>query len=100
MPTSLLKEHLDVLLPFITRMCNATIQEGYFPPSQTAAIVTPMLKKPGRDASEVFKLLPNLKPFIPFVDHRKSCRKSVFRLPSFALVVTKASIRIPLNALD
>ena len=57
-PTFLLKESIEVLLPFITAMCNASLDEGHLPISQRHAIVTPLLKKPSLDAGE----LKNYRP--------------------------------------
>ena len=39
-PTFLIKEFLDPLLPFLTRLCNVSLQEGRLPSTQTTAIVT------------------------------------------------------------
>ncbi|PFX28126.1 hypothetical protein AWC38_SpisGene7167 [Stylophora pistillata] len=44
-PTTLLVEHLDVLLPTITRMINLSLSTGHFPDSWKLAIVRPLLKK-------------------------------------------------------
>jgi len=57
-PTFMLKESIDALLPFLTAMCNASIAEGHLPSSQKHAIVTPLLKKPSLDQSE----LKNYRP--------------------------------------
>ena len=61
-PTSILKVHLDTLLPYLTRMCNMSIREGSIPSSQTTAIVTPRLKKAGLDATDMqnFRPISNL----------------------------------------
>ena len=57
-PTFLIKEFLEILLPFLTRMCNASLQEGRLPSSQTTAIVTPALKKPSLDPSDMKNYRP------------------------------------------
>lgn len=57
-PTDILKEFLDVLLPFLTRLCNSSIAEGCLPTSLKQAIVTLALKKHGLDTSE----LKNYRP--------------------------------------
>ena len=57
-PTSLVKENLEVLLPFLNRLCNASINEGCLPPSQKEAIVTPVLKKHGLDSSDMKNFRP------------------------------------------
>jgi len=57
-PTDLLKESVDVLLPYLTAMVNASLREGCLPASQKIAIITPLLKKPSLDTSE----LKNYRP--------------------------------------
>jgi len=47
LPTDVSLELVDVLLPFITAMCNASLREGVLPASQKAAIITPVVKKSG-----------------------------------------------------
>ena len=51
LPTNIVKEFLPQLLPFIVRMCNQSLLSGQFPASHRHAIVTPILKKVGLDAS-------------------------------------------------
>ena len=58
LPTSVLRDLVDVLLPFIHVMCNASLKEGHLPSSQKAAIVTPILKKVNADPDE----LKNYRP--------------------------------------
>ena len=43
--TFLVREFIDLLLPFITGMVNASLSRGRLPTSQKHAIVTPFLKK-------------------------------------------------------
>jgi len=57
-PTFLLKEMIDVLLPYVTAMINASLHEGRLPSSQKRAVVTPLLKKPRLDTDE----LKNYRP--------------------------------------
>ncbi len=49
---------MDVLLPFVTRMVNASLQQGRLPDSQKHAIVTPLLKKPGLDTADMNNYRP------------------------------------------
>ena len=46
-PTTLLVEHLNELLPSITRMINLSLSTGHFPDSWKLAVVRPLLKKAG-----------------------------------------------------
>ena len=52
-PTDILKQFLPQLLPFITRMCNASLRAGILPTSQRSANITPRLKKTGSDQADV-----------------------------------------------
>jgi len=57
-PTFLLREFVDLLLPDVTRMVNASLEEGRLPISQRHAIVTPLLKKPGLDTADMSNYRP------------------------------------------
>ena len=57
-PTFLVREYVDVLLPYITKMVNASLSQGRLPVSQKHAIVTPLLKKTGLDSSNMNNFRP------------------------------------------
>ena len=57
MPTSLLTNCLEEILPVITSMINSSLSLGYVPIEWKAALVDPRLKKSGQNAS-----LSNLRP--------------------------------------
>ena len=46
-PTSLLKEHISIQLPLITKMINLSLQTAKFPTEWKLAFIKPLLKKPG-----------------------------------------------------
>lgn len=48
-PTWLLKECLDELLPLITDIVNLSLQTGIMPQKLKHAVIKPLLKKPGQD---------------------------------------------------
>ena len=76
-PTSILKEFLDKLLPFITEMCNRSLLEGRrVPLSQRHAIITPIIKKPGLDHEDVksYRPISNLTYMSKLVE-RMVCRQ-------------------------
>ena len=58
LPTFLLQEYVDVLLPLLTVLCNRSLQEGILPPSQKKSILVPVLKRDGLDASEPANFRP------------------------------------------
>jgi hypothetical protein len=51
-PKFLLKEMVDVLLPYVTAMVNASLHEGRLPSLQKHAVILPLLKKPGLNADD------------------------------------------------
>jgi len=57
-PTFLLREQIDSMLPFITRMINASLRQGRLPETQKHAIVTPLLKNPGLDVNDMANYRP------------------------------------------
>ena len=57
-PTSILKECVEVIIPYLTAMCNVSLLERHLAVSQKHAIVTPLLKKTRLDPTE----LKNYRP--------------------------------------
>lgn len=49
---SILKQVSDLLVPFLTHLINRSIELGQFPASFKTAFLTPIIKKPGLDASD------------------------------------------------
>src|SRR6218665_739881 len=58
LPTSLLQEFVDVLLPFLTVLCNRSIQDGILPASQKRSILVPALKCEGLDSKDPVNYRP------------------------------------------
>ena len=52
-PTFLLRECIDVILPYLTAIVNMSLCCGYLPASQKMAVVTPMLKKASLELHEL-----------------------------------------------
>ena len=57
-PTWLLKENLDHVLPLLTSIVNQSLSTGTFPKGAHSAIIKPLLKKPSLDQNE----LKNYRP--------------------------------------
>ena len=57
-PTTILKECIDDLLPFLTVKCNTSLLEGHLPVSQRHAIITPLIKKSNLDTTDVKNYRP------------------------------------------
>ena len=79
-PTSILKEFLPELLPFITMMCNRSLQEDIQPPSQKHAVITPIIKKAGSDPLDVrsYRPVSNLSYMSKLVERMVSRRLTCF----------------------
>ncbi len=63
-PTPLLKECVDILLPLLTKMINTSLETGIFPDEWKLALVVPLIKKLGLEL-----LLNHFRPVsnLPFV---------------------------------
>ena len=48
-PTFLVRDYVDLLLPYLMSMVNASLTQGRLPISQRHAIVTPLLTKEGTE---------------------------------------------------
>src|SRR6218665_2204237 len=48
----LLQEHLDILLPLLTTICNQSILKGVLPPAQKRSILIPVIKREGLDPTD------------------------------------------------
>ena len=58
LPTWLLKDSIAVLAPYITSLFNTSLTNGYFPTQWKNAIVKPLIKKAGLDATLTSNYLP------------------------------------------
>jgi len=69
---------VDVLLPFVSAMINASLREGQLPSSHRHAIVTPLLKSYRLDADEPknYRPVSNLS-FISKLTEREPCDASL-----------------------
>lgn len=84
-PTSLLKQCLDVLLEPITNIVNSSLHEGEFPQNWKCAVVSPLLKKAGMDmVYKNYRPVSNLSfvskivekaGLLQYVDHLESIDK-------------------------
>ena len=49
LPTTIVKDCVNVLLPVVTAMINLSLKDGFFPDKWQEALVKPILKKPNAD---------------------------------------------------
>jgi len=78
LPTDILRQFLPELLPYIPKMCNASLRNGTLPMSQRCATVIPRLKKAGADRANIsmYRPISNLM-FMSKVVERLVCRQLV-----------------------
>jgi hypothetical protein len=100
-PTFLLKETVDALLPFLTALINASLRDGLLPASQKHAIITPLFKKTSLDPDELKNYLPvsNLT-FISKVHGRTNFRSAAGRLYTAERSDASPPIRLPSTPFD
>src|SRR6218665_795994 len=58
LPASLIQDYVDDLLPFLTLLCNRSLQEGDLPDSQKRSVVFPALKRDGLDLKDPSNIRP------------------------------------------
>jgi len=56
--TSVLKQVIDVIVPFVVDLFNRSLSEGHFPAVFKQAFVTPVVMKPGLDATDTSSYRP------------------------------------------
>ena len=71
MPTWLVKELFDVLVPIITSMATASFTHGLFPDSHKHAVVRSRIKKPSLDSLDIksYRPISNLSLVSKTVEH-------------------------------
>ena len=57
-PTWMVKQHSQLLIPFMTDIINASLRSGEFPSKWKHALVTPALKKPSLDPMQLSNYRP------------------------------------------
>src|SRR6218665_1972093 len=67
-PTFLLQEVIDDLLPFLTALCNSSIREASLPDSQKRSILLPLIKQDAwtKVIQPIIGLLPMLLSYLKF----------------------------------
>ena len=90
-PTTLLYENLDILLPTLTNIINTSLTTGIVPPDLKTAIVRPLLKKLSLDKN----LLENYRPISNFPLLSKKFLKSFST--NFSPISKKTTSAIPFN---
>ena len=59
LPTWLVKQHITVLLPTLTRIVNKSLSSGTFPDEFKKAVITPVLKKHSHNKEELKNYRPD-----------------------------------------
>ena len=82
-PTWLLKENLDHLLPLLTNMVNKSLSTGTFPRGAHSAIIKPLLKKPSMDRNDLknYRPVSNLS-FLGKLIEKAACTQLINHIES------------------
>ena len=93
-PTSVLKQLADEVAPFLTALFNRSMTEGIVPAAFRTAFITPHLKKPDMDGTDVRSFRPILKPLRHLkVNAATGCSSSA-ELPHCEQFVTAVSVSV------
>ena len=85
MPTNLVSECLDVLLPVLTKMINLSLKSGTFPEDWKEALVSPLLKKDNLDLIvENYRPISNLQ-FISKLTEKAVCDQLYCHMYKYSL---------------
>jgi len=70
-PTSVLKQTMDLLAPFIVELFNKSHAVGHFPAAFKEVFFTPIVKKPGLDDTDVssYRPISNLPVLSKLLEH-------------------------------
>ena len=90
-PTTLLYENRDILLPTITNIINTSLTTGVVPRDLKTAVVKPLLKKPSLDKN----LSKNYRPISNLLFCPKSLKKSFST--NFSPISKKTTSAIPFS---
>ena len=72
MPTFLLRQHVELLTPYVTAIVNASLSQGRLPDSQKHAIILLLLKKPGPTFSRPGQFSSSIESVLSVKSDRKS----------------------------
>jgi len=75
LPTRLLKRCVSQLAPFLTVLINSSLSQGMVPECMKVAIVTPLLKKPSLDTTDInnYRPVSNLSFISKLLEQEDSC---------------------------
>jgi hypothetical protein len=94
-PTNLVKSCADLLSTFISELFNRSLNDGYIPPSQKSAYVTPHLKKKGLDVndSKNFRPVSNLSFLSKLLERVVSAQLNTYLNVTGTLPSTQSAYR-------
>jgi len=86
MPTTMLKSNVEVMAPVIARLANMSFSSGVFPSSLKQGRVTPLLKKPGLDQSDMasYRPISNLSMMSKILEKLRRLRPHVMSTGNFS----------------
>ena len=102
MPTFLVREFVDLLLPFLTTLVNTSLMQGQLPGSQKHAIVTPRLKRSGLDPSDIanFRPVSNLTFMSKVVERAATSQLNAYLSAKCERSAASSSVGVQTEAFD
>ena len=97
LPTFILREFMDELLPFIHIMCDISMQHGALPESKKIGHRHTDPQKVWPRSRRRPELPPDIKPDLPIQGHRKDCCLTADRIPPGEQIVSRSSVSQPTN---
>ena len=73
LPSSIIKQCTDLLLPTITNIVNLSLRDGCMPTCLKSAVLSPLLKKPDAEFLQFknFRPISNLKALLKIIEKTK-----------------------------
>ncbi|MCH1596002.1 MAG: reverse transcriptase family protein [Flavobacteriaceae bacterium] len=101
LPTRILLDHIDVLLPSIAKIINMSLATSHFPKSMKQALVRPLLKKPSldQDALRNYRPVSNLS-FISKLTEKAADKQFSAHFSNNNLLPTVQSAYRPLHSVE
>ena len=93
--TSVLKQVIDVIVPFVVDLFNRSLSEGHFPAVFKEAFVTPVVMKPGLDATDTssYRPISNLSVLSKLLEHLVDSQLMKYLTSAYLLPLLQSGFR-------
>ena len=95
LPTTLLKQTLDIQIPTLVNIINMSFASGSFPRQLKTAVVKPLLKRPSLDKNNLQNYRPSFQPCLHWQGNGEGGSKETGRPSGDARLGRKTTVSIP-----